>query len=291
MSARLGPERDALNRNVPVLFHALKLRVPTASREDLSSLLWELNCSGIQEKDLPDGVELDAWFEGHRDAVSLVQQLAERFPDSPVELRSEKFETDRWIQDYRLTFKGFPVDERFYVYPPWEQPSPLHPVNLLIEPGHGFGTGTHESTQLALQCVADCVVGAGSFLDVGTGSGILTLGALKLQPGLTAVAIDIDPLAVEAAAEGLSRNHLRAHLVVGGPECIGGQFDVVAANLTAPLIRGFAADLVRLAGRRLVVSGFTQDEEFLVSGALSGWGAEPVGRRSLNGWCAQVYRR
>jgi ribosomal protein L11 methyltransferase len=234
---------------------------------------------------------VEAWFEGARDAGGIKRLLAHRFPDSPIDLRSEEFEPDRWIQDYRLTFRGFAIDDRFYVYPPWEEPSPLHPVNLLIEPGHGFGTGTHESTQLALQCLADCIVGAGSFLDVGTGSGILTMGALKLQPGLTAFAIDIDPLAVEAAAEGLFRNHLRAELVVGGPECIGGQFEVVAANLTAPLICGCAADLVRLSGRRLVVSGFTQDEEFLVSEALSGLGVVSVGRRSLNGWCAQVYRK
>jgi ribosomal protein L11 methyltransferase len=278
-------------RSLPV-FHSFTLRVPVSSRDELVTCLWELDCCGIEERevfeDAGKAVILEAWFTGERDPERLQSELARRFPGAHEGFRTCAQDPDEWLERYAQQFTGFAIDEVCYVHPPWEAPSPRHPVNLLLEPGHGFGTGTHESTQLALHCLGELARQAESMLDVGTGSGILSIAALKLNRELTVTALDIDPLAAQAAASNLLRNGVQAEVVIGGPECLAGRFDLVAANLTAPLLRALAGELARLTRRWLVVSGFTKDELPLVQDALAAHRLAPYQTRELQGWCAQV---
>lgn len=279
------------NRSLPV-FHTFTLRVPVPLRDDLVTCLWELDCCGIEEREVTDGAEkavlMEAWFPGERDPTRLQAELALRFPGAQEGLRTTVQDPDEWLERYTQQFTGFAVDEICYVHPPWEAPSPQHPVNLLLEPGHGFGTGSHESTQLALRCLGGLARQAASMLDVGTGSGILSIAALKLNRELAVTALDIDPLAAQAAAANLRRNGVQAEVVVGGPECLAGRFDLVVANLTGPLLRNLAGELARLTRRWLVVSGFTKDELPLVQEALAGSRMAPQQTHELQGWCAQV---
>lgn len=278
-------------RSLPV-FHAFTLRVPVFLKDNLVTCLWELDCSGIEERDVADGAEtavlMEAWFPGERDPTRLQAELARRFPGVQSAIRTAAQDPDEWLERYTQQFTGFAVDETFYVHPPWEEPSPQHPVNLLLEPGHGFGTGTHESTQLALRCLGALAKQAASMLDVGTGSGILSIAALKLNRELSVTALDIDPLAAQAAAANLQRNDVQAEVVVGGPECLATRFDLVVANLTGPLLRSLAGELARLTRHWLVVSGFTKDEQPLVQDALAENRMVPYQTHELQGWCAQV---
>lgn len=276
---------------VPSVFQVVTLRIPVSCRDELATVLWELDTCGFEERELASGLLVEAWFEERADSDWLSRELGQRFPGCELTLHTASFRPDQWLEDYARTFTGFAIDDEFYVYPPWEQPSPAHPVNLLIEPGHGFGTGSHESTQLALRGLRPHTRDAATFLDVGTGSGILAVGALKLQPDLKAVTLDIDPLAVSAAAENLARNRVKAALVVGEPGCLAGGFDLVVANLTAPLLRDLASELARMTRRWLVISGFTEDEIHWVVAAWSGLGLELDTALRLNGWCAQVWKR
>ncbi len=276
--------------SLPV-FHAFTLRVPPGLEEELATALWEMACCGIQEREPPGAggcVILEAWFSGDRDPALLEAELARRFPGALEASRSCAQDPTAWLELYTQKFTGFAVDTVFYVHPPWEEPSPQHPVNLLLEPGHGFGTGTHESTQLALGCLADLAGRAASMLDVGTGSGILSIAALKINSTLSVTALDIDPLAAEAAAGNLLRNGVRARVVVGGPECLTGRYDLVVANLTGSLLRSLAGTLSRLTTRWLVISGFTQDELPLVQESFTAERLTPCSTRELRGWCAQV---
>jgi ribosomal protein L11 methyltransferase len=186
-----------------------------------------------------------------------------------VSQKQIEFSTQEWLDKYAENFKAFSVGESFFIYPSWGSPSRAHPVNLLIDPSHGFGTGTHESTQLCLLALESTASEVRSLLDVGTGSGILAIAAQNLNPTLNVLAFDIDPLAVDAARENFLKNRIPApKLWVGETRALSGQFELVVANLTAVIIRRLASEIGRLAREYLIVSGFTVDQGPLVLESL-----------------------
>ena len=282
-----------MNRRRTRLFHRLDLLFPSDLRDEAATLLWELDCQGIEESDDREGnLRLAAYFAPEKSPPALRTRLLEKFPGCLCGIETVRYDPDEWLLSYRRTFEGFPIDSTFYVHPPWDQASSDHRVNIELEPGHGFGTGTHESTRLALSALGGCLPGPSTLLDVGTGSGILATGAGLLDPSLEITALDIDPLAVHAARETLERNGVRARLMVGEIRSLKGSFDLVVANLTGPLLVALAPDLGRLTGRMLVVSGLTEDESEWVKHHLTSAGSLcPAGRSTANGWCCFVFER
>ena len=177
----------------------------------------------------------------------------------------------------------------FYIHPPWEGPSKLHPLNLKIKPGGAFGTGTHESTQLCLGALAALIPDSIDLLDVGTGSGILAIAARKLSANLGIVAMDSDPEATfEARRNSYSNQVEDIRFFTGDLTILRGSFDLVVANLTLGIFRQMAVDLVRLTGKTLIVSGFTEDQEAL---ALDQFKLSSVRSWSRNGWCCHQLGR
>jgi ribosomal protein L11 methyltransferase len=175
---------------------------------------------------------------------------------------------------------------------------------LELDPGQAFGTGAHESTRLALEGIdrlADALDASGVLLDVGTGTGVLALAGLALGCG-RAVALDLDPLAGQAARENAQRNGLSAGLdvFVGGIDALhpGARFDVVAANLLVsellPVLPAIAAHL--RPGGRLVLAGLLDGQlaEVLARARSLGLASLDTLRRSdASGaiWAALVMRR
>lgn len=178
-----------------------------------------------------------------------------------------------WMAPCRSFFRGV-VAGGFFIHVPGASGHRSLP-SLRIAPGQAFGTGTHASTRLALECLADGLAGAPParrarlrVLDVGSGSGVLSVAAARLGAGRV-TALDVDPVAVRATRETARRNG------AGGISCFEGDFreaavarrldrrepdgfDWILANLSArlaPALAGFAAPRLR-AGGRLVVSGF-----------------------------------
>jgi ribosomal protein L11 methyltransferase len=225
---------------------------------------------GIQTEDDDDGISLTAFFLEPEDPRKTELAFRARTQDRGLNLRFHSVsllesDPDHWLETYTQHFSAFTVGRTFHIHPGWTPPCSQYPVNILMEPGIGFGTGTHESTQLALLGLADPVRRACSFLDVGTGSGILTIAAKKLNPVLRITAFDNDALAVSAAAKNLERNGIfDVDLFVGEPGVLRRQFDLIVANLTLGLFRDLAADILRLAGGELVLSGFTEPQTPLV---------------------------
>lgn len=176
------------------------------------------------------------------------------------------------------------------IAPPWDMPSPSSSTQIItILPSTGFGTGHHESTRLCLQMMQELPLEGRRVLDVGTGSGVLAIAARRLGAG-EVVALDVDPDAIEAARDNLSRN--------GGCETIQlicadvadadlPRFDVVLANLTGPSLVRLARRLRDLtgAGGTLIVSGFLRDEAVAVDAAFRAF-VRAIGRADANGWMA-----
>lgn len=267
--------------------------MPLQHLQQAARLLEELGTLGVEEREEAACVILKAFFPPHSSPQYVAAQFeaeAHRHQLEVVSLRCGRFlfDPDQWVESCKESFRGFPVGRTFYIHPPWEPPGRLGKrIGLLIEPGNAFGTGTHESTQLALMSLPRVVNHATSLLDVGTGSAILSIAAHKLNPSLQVVALDTDPDAVAAAQENCRRNLVENIFLIAGsisalnPTCV---FDVVVANLTAMLLSQMEGSLTRLSRKDLIVSGFTKEEAPDVLECFQGLGGKLKKERAKNGW-------
>ena len=170
--------------------------------------------------------------------------------------------------DWREHWQPLEVGERFYMVPYWRDDSaPAGRLRLTIFPRQASGTGHQAATQLALIAMERALAPGMSFLDVGTGTGILAAAAALLGAAWR-VACDIDPQAVTQARE----NATPAQLVTGSPRCLRpGRFDVVAANLNAQAILALRDELrcVLAPAGRLILSGFKERHVSRLIGAMN----------------------
>jgi ribosomal protein L11 methyltransferase len=227
-----------------------------------SSLLFDLGAQGVEERDattLVKGaagkVTLVASFATQEEAEAAMAEL-----DASLSPRIEEIVGDAWRDAWKEHFRPFEIAPGIVIRPPWEPFDGQARVLLELEPGRAFGTGLHETTSLVagvLAARADAYVGK-ELLDVGTGSGILAILALKL--GATkARATDIDGDAVEVAKENAVRNGVADRFVGDTTDltAIPGTFPLVLANIEAKVLIPMAKDLAAhvAKGGLLVLSG------------------------------------
>jgi ribosomal protein L11 methyltransferase len=189
------------------------------------------------------------------------------------EVRLRAIEDEDWLESWKASITPLRVGA-FLVRPTWwVEPAgttaPDDAIVLLLDPGMAFGTGLHPTTQQCLEGLSTMAIAGRSVLDVGTGSGILSIAAAKRAAGRV-VAVDTDELAVAAARENATRNGVAIEVSRGSAADVDGSFDVVLANIVAPVLRDIAPDLrARLApGGTLVVAGIVGDAEAGVREAL-----------------------
>lgn len=198
--------------------------------------------------------------------------------------------TEDWINNWRKYFHPIEVGKTLLIQPSWEDPADPHGRTVLhLEPGLAFGTGTHETTRLCMEMLEDFVKPGAQVLDVGCGSGILSVAALLLG-ATTAVGVDIDPLAVKTAAENAQRNGVgeRFTAICGSlTEGVEGVYDVVVANIVADIVMDLTKDVGRFLkpGGVYLMSGIIDAREQDVLHALSGR-YEVIRRAEERGWVA-----
>ena len=222
--------------------------------------------------------------------------LRERFAAAgiPNEVLTGEVCQDDWANNWKKYFKPLPVGRRLMICPTWEEtPEAAGRALLHIDPGLAFGTGGHDTTRLVLETLEDYIDGGESLLDVGCGSGILSIAALLLGAG-RAVGVDIDPLAVKTAVEngecdgfGAPAYTIRQGDLV---QAVEGTFDVVAANIVADAIIALSASVRPFLkpGGVYIVSGIIDTREQDVLDALSRCGFTVVERRERGGWLCLV---
>jgi len=227
-------------------------------------------------------------------------------PVGPLQTRTVR-EQD-WQTAWKAHFRPQRVSERVVVVPSWETYAPAPGlVTVMLDPGMAFGTGSHPTTRLCLAALEQRVAPGMRVLDVGTGSGILAIAAARLG-AVSVLALDTDPVAVEAARENVSANGVEpvVHVALG---TIGGQgelrlegrdapvrklaFDLVVANLTAAIVARLAGGLVRAldSGGWLVVSGIIDELEDKARRALDAAGFVLVQRLEAGDWVALIGQR
>ncbi|GAB4283102.1 MAG: hypothetical protein Kow0092_38000 [Deferrisomatales bacterium] len=280
----------------PVVWMKLAVQADRAVREALALLLVEWGAAGTVE----EGEALCAFFppEARED---IHQRLLRYEADlgAPVAWRWTAEVGERWRDAWKAHFRPARLSSRVAVCPSWETWTENAPDLRVIrmDPGRAFGTGTHETTRLCVGLI-DRVLAEGPrgpFLDVGCGSGILSVAALLLG-ARRAVALDIDPLAAAATRENARANGVgdRIRVLCGDLRSVQGAYPLVAANILFPVLLGLAPALARCLAptpeARLVLSGVLALELDPLARAYRALGLEEAGRETLGEWGALLCR-
>lgn len=243
--------------------------------------LFALGATAVAELAGPDGVELVTELPpvavAHLAAAGRSARILEHDPS--------------WEDGWRAHARVWRCGEHLVVRPAWVHPEPLAPddVEIVMEPGHAFGSGSHATTRLCLAALEAVVRPGHRVLDVGCGTGVLGVAAALL--GASHVdAIDIDPEAVRVTRELAERNGVDDVVRASGTplEQLAGTYDAVVANLLVPIIEREAGHLERLVapGGALVVSGVLANQRDAVLGALTGLQVE--GFSHADDWLALI---
>jgi ribosomal protein L11 methyltransferase len=274
--------------------------------DEASAELFELGAQGVEERDqttLAKGaaagkVTLVASFASHDEARAAVAELRPEW--SP---RLEEVVGDAWRDEWKKHFHPFEICEGVVIRPPWEpyvppvsvpRPSGSGPVVLELEPGRAFGTGLHETTSLCAEALRAMDVRGRAVLDVGCGSGILSLVALALGAS-PARAVDVDPDAVAVTRENAARNGMqdRLHADTTDVAALDGVYPVILANIEARVLIPMAEALAaRVApGGRLVLSGVLATQHDDVARAYAARALSLLETRARGEWVALVLER
>jgi ribosomal protein L11 methyltransferase len=236
-----------------------------------------------------------------RESLDDLQTKLEATFGAKVATELRTMQTETWMEGWKESFKPF-ATESFYVRPPWEagpageQAKQL--IDLVIEPGMAFGTGQHATTRLCLEQVGlDAKDHKGKLagrrvLDVGTGTGILAIGAKKLGYGVCA-GTDIEDDAILAAVENARMNQADVYLRKGSIPDEGGQYDLVLANILAVVLIRMMDELAAVTrpGGRLILSGLLVEEEDEVATRGEAAGLVRVRSGQLSGWSCLVLEK
>ncbi|MDF3919090.1 50S ribosomal protein L11 methyltransferase [Salinicola salarius] len=292
----------------------LKASIAPEQAEWLEELLLAEGASAITLQDAhdepvfePDRGTTPLWSEtvltGLYDDLNEVEAMiervrrawAEQLPDDPAPQIEYELLADRdWEREWMDGFEPLRMGQRLWIVPSWHEAPDPDAVNLLLDPGLAFGTGTHPTTALCLGWLDAQDLAGRQVLDYGCGSGILAIAALKLGAD-TAVGVDIDPQALQASRDNAERNQIdEASLILDYPEKIGrGEFEVVVANILAgPLIEmaPTIAARVRPAGQ-LALSGILAAQAESVLDAYRAQGILMDEPQEKEGWVLLTGRR
>ena len=231
------------------------------------------------------------------EAVSYLTHQLDR-EKVPYEIKTESVREEDWATAWKDYYHPTEIGNRLVVVPSWEKyENTDNKLVITLDPGMAFGTGTHHTTRLCAETLEQVVKSGDRVLDMGTGSGILSIAALLLGAS-EAVGVDIDPVAVRTAAENAADNGFKEpqFRAVSGDliadttlaEKVGDGYDVIAANIVADVIIALAPAIRRhlKAGGSLVASGVILPRRDEVLEALTAQGLQVEMVKEHDGWCA-----
>jgi ribosomal protein L11 methyltransferase len=271
----------------------LAVRVRREQAEIVLAELLSVAPSGVEEVDVSAGVVEYAVYAAPGELPSL-PDLTAAAGGALVEVHTSEV-ADDWDRRWRSFHRPLVLDGGLVVRPPWEDAIGA-PVEIVIDPGQAFGTGSHATTRLCLELMLSVSAAerGGEFLDLGCGSGVLAITAARLgwDP---VVALDYDPASVLATADNahvngvqieVSQHDLRVDPVAVAP--------TVAANLLRPLLLTWASRLAAAAiavPKTVIASGLLAGEADEVAGAFAGVGLVEAARRESGEWAALLLSR
>ena len=216
----------------------------------------------------------------HTDVAELVASACAQLglPHLPEYVVEEVQEQD-WVRRSQAQFEPIRISPRLWIVPSWAEPPDPDAINLKLDPGLAFGTGSHPSTRLCLRWLERAIGGGERVLDYGCGSGILAIAALRLG-ARAALGVDVDPQAIEAAQANARSNRVDARFI-NTETATDFQADLVVANILANPLILLAPLLARCArsGARIALSGILVTQAQDVIAAYAPWFEMRIGER------------
>ncbi|WP_163101893.1 50S ribosomal protein L11 methyltransferase [Peribacillus alkalitolerans] len=204
---------------------------------------------------------------------------------------------EEWATAWKKYYHPVKISEKFTIVPTWEEYEPVHSDELIIEldPGMAFGTGTHPTTVMCIQALEKTVNAGDTVVDVGTGSGVLSIAAALLK-SKSVTALDLDEVAVKSAKLNVKLNKVQDVVSVSQGNLLDGvkeKVDVVVANILAEVIVRFtddAANILKPEGY-FITSGIIQQKKQDVKDALLASGFEIVETLAMEDWIAFIAKK
>jgi ribosomal protein L11 methyltransferase len=285
----------SLNEKV---WYAIDVSLTASAREAVEYALMEAGALGTESVDADaEEMRVSGYFEESQGIEHLRETLFDALrlyglPTSFVRNVVQREVADRdWLGEWKKSWQPVAVGERFIVAPPWADiPDAPDRLVIRIEPGMAFGTGTHETTRLCLAAIEKYFDGD-SLLDVGTGTGILSIAAAMFDTRARIEACDTDPDAIRIARENAELNNVAARINfrVGTIAETTASASLVCANLTADIILPLLPALVGATCERLVLSGILQTQTELVLAQLLKLGVTQIVEIANDGeWAAII---
>lgn len=316
-------------------WHEITVETTEEATEMISNFLHELDAGGVSIEesgtlnkprdtslgqwyehplnDIPEGqAVIKAYFYEEADPQEIlaairprIEQLRE-FDIDPGDftISAALVDDEDWANAWKQYFKPIRVSERLTIKPTWEDYTPGAEERIIeLDPGMAFGTGTHPTTALCLRTLESVIRGGEEVIDVGTGSGVLAIGAMKLG-AKRVLALDLDPVAVSSATENTRLNGLEDSIQVhlsdllgilqakeeSGPVNVSVPVDVVVANILAEIILLFIDDVFAALkpGGTYIASGIWKNKEEDVEAGLLKAGFTIKDRQRDQDWIAFV---
>ncbi len=264
--------------------------------EDYSDLEWQVeqiaHVDLIEQEllDKPrDTVIVHLYVQPEAQPAETIALLAARLDEAKIAytIDTEGVEQEDWQNGWRKYYHPMEIGSRLAIVPSWQEYD-TDRVKLILDPGLAFGTGGHETTSLCLEALDGRITGGERVLDIGTGSGILAIAALKLGAAV-AEGVDIDPVAVRTAGENAALNGVadRLTVLVGDlSDQASGQYDVVLANIVANAIISLSPAVPALMKPDgvFIASGIIDTRKDEVVAALQAAGLQVVKIQEKRGW-------
>lgn len=280
----------------PESWYALDVDLEPAARQAVEYALMEAGALGTETGDESDGLlRIVAYFSETPDRERVRTELFEALriyslPSSSVrDMNVREVAQHDWLEEWKQNWQPVEIG-RFIIAPPWSNLGEIHDrLVIRIEPGMAFGTGTHETTRLCLDAIQKHFTG-GSFLDVGTGTGILAIAAARLFPQTRIEACDTDETAVAIARDNAAANGVldQIDFRVGSVDESTASADLVCANLTADVITEILRALVSLTCGKLILSGILETQVEMVQAGLHDCGVDDFEIAHDGEWVAMI---
>jgi ribosomal protein L11 methyltransferase len=276
-------------------WHSIEATCLREAGEAIEYGLMEAGALGTESRDAGDGAHIIGYYDAPVEESEIRLALLDALriydfdPSFLIDLKVSEVADRDWLAEWKKDWQPVEVG-RFIVAPPWSDVTAAHNrIVIRIEPGMAFGTGTHETTRLCLKAIEKYYRG-GSFLDVGTGTGVLAIAAVKMFTEARVEAVDTDAEAVEIARENARLNDVGDKIIfrVGTVEEQTSSADFICANLTAPVIVDLLPLLLSATCGRLALSGILDSQIDLVEANLRELGAAILESEQDGEWIALV---
>lgn len=282
----------------------LTLLTAQSAAEPVSDWVAENWSKTVVELKKPGGTEcvLEIYFDNPIEAELALRALPD-FPNFGTAIR--EYAAEEWAESWKKHFKPMDIGRNLRVVPPWlaspegrDQESGVsgRKIEIVINPGLSFGTGNHFTTRFCLEQLDRFVPQSGTktMLDIGTGSGVLAIAAVKLGAG-QALGVDFDPVCVECSAENAQANGVTEQTAFRQHDITDGwpdeKYDLVCANIYSSLLIDNAATLLRITGKYLLLTGIREVELDGVADTFVRLGGREIVRDSDSEWGGLVMSR